>query len=231
MVASGGRVIVSGMGMATGTTRLVVIRHGESQAQVSGRVSGHDTCTGLSERGRRQAVALRDRLLAGGELGRVDAVYTSVLARSIETAAILRPALGDREPRAECDWCEIHAGEAEGLPVEELRRRRREHRLVDEADGAFQRLVDGAESWAECFARLGSRLRRVAREHPDQCVVVVGHGGTVGAGFVALGEAPVRQGPAIARMAENMSMTEWRCSGGEWQLVRFNDAAHLHLLV
>jgi len=219
--------IVSGMATATGTTRLVVIRHGESQAQVGGLVSGHDTCEGLSERGRRQATALLDRLVAGGELGRVDAVYTSVLARSIETAAILRPALGDLAPQAECDWCEIHAGEAEGRPVEDLRRRRREQGLANEADGAFQRLVDGAESWADCYARLGSRLRRVAREHPGRCVVVVGHGGTVGAGFVALSEVPVRQGSAFTRVTENTSITEWSCAGGEWQLVRFNDTAHL----
>jgi hypothetical protein len=35
---------------------------------------------------------LQRRLLLTGELGTVDAVYTSVLRRAIETAAILRPA-------------------------------------------------------------------------------------------------------------------------------------------
>jgi broad specificity phosphatase PhoE len=224
MVASDGpSAIVSGMATATGTTRLVVIRHGESQAQVDGLVSGHDTCKGLSERGRRQAAALSDRLLAGGELGRVDVVYTSVLARSVETAAILRPALGDLEPQAECAWCEIHAGEAEGMPFEELRR----HNLPGEADNAFHRRVPGAESWAEFYVRAGSRLRRVAREHAGERVVVVGHGGTVGASFVALGEVPIRRGGAFTHATENTSLTEWSCSGGTWQLVRFNDAAHL----
>src|SRR5687768_16705920 len=106
------------------TTRLVLIRHGESQAQVDRLVSCHDTCTGLSDRGRAQAAALRDRLQASGGLGQVDAVYTSVLARSIETAAILGPALGDGlVPEAECAWCGIHPGEAEGWAhgeIEEL---------------------------------------------------------------------------------------------------------------
>jgi probable phosphoglycerate mutase len=211
------------MATATSEMRLVVIRHGESQAQVDGMVSGHDTCKGLSDLGRRQAAALRDRLQAGRELGPVDAVYTSVLARSIETAEILRPALGDLAPQAECDWCEIHAGEAEGLPFEDLRR----HSLPGQADNAFHRRMAGAESWAEFYVRVGARLRRVAREHPGQRVVVVGHGGTVGAGFVALSEVPVRQGASFTRVVGNTSLTEWACLDGEWQLVRFNDTAHL----
>ena len=46
--------------MSTPDTRLVVIRHGESMAQVNGIISGHNTCVGLSDLGRAQAGALRD---------------------------------------------------------------------------------------------------------------------------------------------------------------------------
>jgi 2,3-bisphosphoglycerate-dependent phosphoglycerate mutase len=209
-------------------TRLVLIRHGESQAQVDQLVSCHDTCEGLSDRGRAQAAALRDRLLASGELGRVDAVYTSVLARSIETAEILAPALGaDLVPEAECAWCEIHPGEAEGWAHGEIRALLGRAGLVDPTDRAFHRVVEGGESWAECFARLGSRLRRAARDHTGGCVVVVGHGGTVGAGFVAFGGVPLGAGPGYTQVTENTSITEWIGTGGAWQLARFNDAAHL----
>jgi probable phosphoglycerate mutase len=215
----------------TTTTRLVLIRHGESQAQVDQLVSGHDTCKGLSDRGRAQAAALRDRLLASGELGRVDAVYTSVLARSVETAEVLRPALGaDLVPEAECDWCEIHAGEAEGWSHDQLRELMGRSGLVDPTDRAFHRSVDGSESWADCFSRLGSRLRRAARDHAGGCVVVVGHGGTVGAGFVAFGGVPIGAGPGYTHVTENTSITEWSCTAGDWQLVRFNDAGHLAAL-
>ena len=81
--------------MSTLATRLVLVRHGESVAQDQGFLSGHDTCVGLSDEGRRQAAALRDRLVASGELGAVDVVFTSVLERTLETAAILAPAFGD----------------------------------------------------------------------------------------------------------------------------------------
>src|SRR4051794_4984877 len=102
-------------------TRVFVIRHGESRAQAAQILSGHDTCTGLTDRGRAQVGALNARLVRTGELGTLEAVYTSVLPRAQETAAILAPALGGLAAKAECDWCEIHAGAAEGMGYEEMR--------------------------------------------------------------------------------------------------------------
>ncbi len=77
--------------MATSETRLFLVRHGESVAQEQGFLSGHDTCKGLSATGRAQVESLRDRLVATGELGAVDAVYTSILPRAIESARDHRP--------------------------------------------------------------------------------------------------------------------------------------------
>ena len=53
-------------------TRLILIRHGESNAQTGGFMSGHNTCTGLSDLGRKQAGALHDRLATTGELKDAD---------------------------------------------------------------------------------------------------------------------------------------------------------------
>jgi probable phosphoglycerate mutase len=210
--------------MSAADTRLVLIRHGESVAQVEGFLSGHDTCRGLSEGGRAQATALRDRLLATGELDPVDAVYTSILPRTIETAAIIAPALGEAMPQEECDWCEAHAGEAEGLTWDEF-----QARYPATADGhdPFVRRMPGAETWAEFSVRAGARLRRVAAEHPGERVVVVCHGGIIGASFVALGDLPIRSITRLAYEIVNTSLTEWRWTGSEWHLIRFNDAAHL----
>jgi probable phosphoglycerate mutase len=210
--------------MSAAETRLVLIRHGESASQVGGFVSGHDTCGGLSELGREQALALRDRLLASNELDPVDVVYTSILARAIETAAIIAPALGEAQPEQECDWCEIHAGDAEGLTWEEVR-----ERYPDAAQqrDPFRARMPGGETWAEFAVRAGARLRRVADEHPGQRVVVVAHGGIIGASFVALGGLPLASVTKLAYEIVNTSLTEWRWTGSDWHLVRFNDAAHL----
>jgi probable phosphoglycerate mutase len=204
-------------------TRLVLIRHGESDAQVNGYLSGHDACQGLSDLGRAQATALRDRLLATGELGSVDAAYTSILRRAVETSEIVGPALGGLPVAQECAWCEIHAGEAEGLTWEQFREKYPEAWGTD----PFLRRAPGAETWAEFYVRAGARLRRIADDHPGERVVVVCHGGIIGASFVALGDLPIQRATALTHESTNSSITEWRHTGEDWHLVRFNDSAHL----
>ncbi|MDQ1385484.1 MAG: ribonuclease / adenosylcobalamin/alpha-ribazole phosphatase [Actinomycetota bacterium] len=206
-------------------TTLVLIRHGESRAQEARIFSGHDTCSGLTELGRRQAMALRDRLARTNELGKVDALYTSILPRSIETAEILRPALGNLAPQAECEWCEIHAGDAEGHTYESYLER---YPPGDDPDDPFRARFPGGETWAEFYVRVGTRLGRITREHPGETVVVVGHGGTIGASFVSLGDQPIRAGHGPTHEVNNTSITQWRWNARGWRLVRFNDAAHLY---
>jgi broad specificity phosphatase PhoE len=210
--------------MTSTDTRLVLIRHGESVSQVEGFLSGHDTCGGLSDLGREQAAALRDRLLRTRELDPVDVVYTSILQRTIDTANVIAPALGELEHQRECDWCEIHPGEAEGLTWSEFEAK---YPGFPERDDPFRRRSPEAETWAEFAVRAGARLRRVADEHEGQRVVVVCHGGIVGASFVALGDLPLQRVIRLAYEIVNTSLTEWRWTGREWLLVRFNDAAHL----
>jgi 2,3-bisphosphoglycerate-dependent phosphoglycerate mutase len=210
--------------VASPETHLFLIRHGESRAQVKALLSGHDTCTGLSDRGRRQAEALRDRLAKTRELADIDVLYTSILPRTIETAEIIAPALGGPAPQSECEWCEIHAGEAEGLTFPEFQER---YPALGHPDDPFRDRIPGGETWAEFSVRVGARLGRVPREHPGRRVAVVGHGGTISASFVALGDLSIRQATALTSATVNTSITEWRHSGSGWRLIRYNDAAHV----
>ena len=82
-----------------------------------GRPRGY---VGLSGTGRAQAAALGTRLAAAGF--RPDVVVTSVLPRAVETAAVLTPYLG-LDPTVttrDCDLCERHPGEADGLTWDQL---------------------------------------------------------------------------------------------------------------
>ena len=206
------------------TTRLVLIRHGHSIAQLEGRMAlSHDTCKGLSELGRQQVASLCQRLAETGELGEIDAVYTSLSTRTIETCEQLAAVLPSTY-QSECDWCESHPGESEGLLWEDIEVRY--PRRAGKAD-PFERRIPGSETWVEVYARVGKRLNRLPLEHPGQQVVVLTHGGVVGASFVALGDIPVGKATAFIAETRNTSITEWRHSEGEWRLVRFNDAAHL----
>ncbi len=65
------------------TTRVLLIRHGQSEGNAAGRFGGH-TATPLSQRGRREAEATARALLS--EKDRITFVASSDLARAMETA-------------------------------------------------------------------------------------------------------------------------------------------------
>lgn len=212
-------------------TRLVLIRHGESNSTVQRIVGGHEGCTGLSERGRHQAETLAGRLRRTGELAGVSALLTSVLPRAVETAEIIAPALGGLVPDRRCELCEIHPGEGDGLSWEEFRDR---YLPADGSRSPYRAWSPGGESWATFMARIGTTLGEVARRHQGQTVVVVCHGGVIEGSFAALGNQPLRRLFDVA--CENTSITEWSRWEDDagpppeevrWRLVRFNDAGHL----
>lgn len=187
-------------------------------------VGGHLGCTGLTEEGRGQAAALRDRLARTGELSDASAFATSILSRAIETAGIISPAFdGEASFDQRCDLCERHPGEADGLSWEELEQRY----WISGRRTLYDPLSPGAESWAAFLVRAGTALRGIAREHVGRTVVVVCHGGVIEASFGAFGNLPV-ESPFRFRV-DHTSLTEWRQRANEprWQLARFNDAVHL----
>lgn len=205
-------------------TRFVIIRHGESNAQVEGFISGHDTCTGLSELGREQAERLARRLERTRELDGAAVFATSLLPRAQETGGIIGTAINrgvDFDPH--CEWCEMHPGSVEGMTWAEAVEKAGFERIPDPT----VRRAEGMETWAEVFTRVGTRMRATAEAFPGQTIVVAGHGGTVGASFVELGGLDARIGRERLMTTINTSITEWAHDGDTWNLERFNDAAHL----
>jgi probable phosphoglycerate mutase len=204
------------------TTRLYLVRHGESNAMVDAVVGGHEGCTGLSDLGRRQAEALRDRLAASGEIS-ADVLLASILPRAIETAEIIAPSLGGIDVDSHCDLCEQHPGECDGMSWEEAK-----NQHDTDSWSPYQPFSPGGEPWAEFMVRAGAALHRVAQEHEGRSIVVACHGGIVHASMVAGLGLPVTSIPPIN--VDNTSITEWEITDGRWRLFRFNDAAHLATL-
>ena len=204
-------------------TRLVLVRHGEAQAYVEGVVAGEKGCTGLSELGRRQAEALRARLERTGELKDTTALYASILPRAVETASIIAPALGGHAIVEDCDLCELHPGEADGMTWEDFRATFRGEEPWDPST----EMAPGGESWFTFVERVRAALLALVERHPDDEVVIGCHGGVIiGSMLTGFGLPPTngnqfRQGP------ENTSLTEWLITDGTWNLVRYNDHAHL----
>ena len=208
-------------------TRLVLIRHGEAQSFVDGVIGGARGYNGLSERGRRQAEALHARLARTGELVDATAIYTSTLPRAIETADVIAPAIGEHARSSTCELCELHVDERlDGRPFEEFS----EWYDWPPTSNPYVGWAEGAEPWAEFVLRVGRELDRLVREHAGESLVVVCHGGVIGAALSVFAELPLRQPFRI--QIDNTSLTEWRLEADargvdRWVLARFNDAAHL----
>ena len=99
-------------------TRVILIRHGESNVTVQRILGGEKSCTGLSELGQQQATALRDRLAK--EQAKVDYLYASTMPRAMETAEIIQPALNLDKLHLDSELVEHRPGEADGKPYDEL---------------------------------------------------------------------------------------------------------------
>jgi probable phosphoglycerate mutase len=204
-------------------------------AQELGILGGHDGCRGLSQTGREQVTRLRDRLLDTQELADATALYASVMPRAIETAEIIAPALGGLEVRPECDFCEGHPGEADGLTWQEL-----DERFPVERDWRNDtRRAPGWETWKEMGDRVAGALESLVQRHPGETVVVACHGGVIAHAmfhYLGLGAGGGRGRAWIA--PDNASLTEWRFAPNPYekstlpvQLARYNDHAHLGALV
>ena len=210
-----------------GMTRLLFVRHGKAVVNESGMIGGPGTCTGLSDLGRRQAAALRDRLLAHPVA--IDDVVTSVLPRAIETAAVLAPALGGATATEHCDLCELHPGEADGLSWGEWY----EKYGFDPQVEVGREIAPGGESMLSFARRARGAVERVAAEHQGRSVALVVHGGVIVAATLHLlgfDESILESGSrSLWLEPDNTSLTEWHrdVATGRWNLIRFNDAAHL----
>jgi probable phosphoglycerate mutase len=208
-----------------GSTRVVLVRHGEAVCNVSGIVGGEVGCTGLTDLGRRQVSALAARLTATGELAGATALYASVLPRAIETATIVRPAIGDGSLAItqDCSLCELHPGEADGLGWQEVVDRFG----VPEWDTNPDLLIaPGGESWTGFVTRASGAVQALAERHPGEQVVAAVHAGVIESTVIAFLQLP----PAASRRGwariVHASLTEWEWvpTQSRWVLIRFNDA-------
>ena len=215
---------VAGESVIAVGTRLAIIRHGEAFANVDSVIGGHKGCRGLTARGVAQAEILAARLVRTGELAGAAALWTSLLPRAIETAAILAPALGVSHVEQSCSFCERHPGEADGLTWAEYEARYQRRGLPGD-DPEFP-TSPGGESWIGFLDRAAAALTSVAVNFPGQLVVVVSHGGVIDSSMIRfLGLA--EHGNVVRLHPGNTSITEWHHTGSRWRLVRYNDAAHL----
>ena len=148
---------------------LILIRHGESDANRQGILQGHFDSP-LNSRGRDQAIALAEAL-APLEVGRL---YASDLKRARETGEILSRRLGlplilDHSLR------EVDVGIFSGLTWETIAERYPEEYERFRSSGDWE-VVPGSERNASSLERLKDFLDRLREAKSGDRVAIVSHG-------------------------------------------------------
>ena len=205
-----------------GATELLLVRHGESAAAREGEVFPLVDGQGdppLHPECERQAELVGERL----QHEDISAIYVTTLQRTHQTAAPLAAALG-LTPVVEPDLREVHLGDWEGGV---FRKHVAENHPIVLQMRVEQRwdVIPGAEPADGFRERVRRGITSIAARHPDQTVVVVSHGGTMGEIIsIATGGRPF-----AFNGSDNASISQLIVLGDAWILRRFNDTAHLGL--
>jgi broad specificity phosphatase PhoE len=160
-------------GLTPTATALLVVRHGQSEWNTSGRWQGHADID-LDEAGLRQAGA------AAQVLGAFDAIWASDLQRAWMTAQIIAELGGVGPVRTDPRLRETDVGPWEGLTQRE----------VETGWPGFladRRRPEGFEPYEQAAARMLQAMIEIAADHPGGTVLVVSHGGVIRAVRRAVG--------------------------------------------
>lgn len=202
-------------------TSLILVRHGQTEWNVAGRIQGHRDSP-LTALGERQALALAPRL--AGES--IDAVYASDLGRARRTAELLVP-----HRLANIRWHtglrERAFGVAEGNTYAQI---------ADEHPAMFSReqetdphyAPEGGESRQQHLDRVRTTLESLAQAHAGGSLLIVTHGGVLSCVYRWLHGIPAAAPHPID--IPNVGYNRILFDGESWKVEVWGDTAHLDAL-
>ncbi|WP_330251440.1 histidine phosphatase family protein [Nocardia sp. NBC_00565] len=215
---------------AASLTTVLLIRHGQAHCNETGTIAGTDSCRGLTSYGHEQVRLLAQRLLHYPD--RIAAVYSTPVARALETATpvanalrmpvrtdpLLRgPIFGSAEGRT---WAEVVA-EFGAVP----------------ADHPHHPIAPGAESWTSFLDATSTMLTTLIARHQGETIAIVGHWETGIASLNHFYRLEAGSQTLATAALENTGLIIWRegrlpwsppeDDRRRWELKAFNDACHL----
>lgn len=199
-------------------TRLLIVRHGETDWNREGRWQGH-AGPGLNDLGRRQAAAIAARLVHEAPA----ALVSSDLARAIETAA----AIGERsglEARIDPRLREVDVGEWSSLTRAEVAERYPEaYRQWEHGRNAG---YPGGETLQELQERCQAAVDDLLEREDGRTTVVVAHGGSIRAMIGSVLDLDAGRLRLLAT-GRNCSLSIIESRSGDRRVVSVNDDGHL----
>lgn len=151
-------------------TRLLFIRHGQSEANLAGVFAGH-TDAPLTDLGRRQADATAEYIV---NTYRVDAVYASDLQRAYQTGKAVADRLG-LPVHPHRGMREIFSGQWEAQPFTYLLTAYPESYAGTWRNDIGNSICDGGESVAQLQQRVAAAVEEIAAANEGKTVVIATH--------------------------------------------------------
>jgi probable phosphoglycerate mutase len=195
-------------------TTILLARHGETDWNAVGRWQGH-TDRALTERGRRQAAELAERLVDA----EIDAVYSSDLLRAVETAEPVAKRLG-LPLQTLPELREVDVGTWAGLTRDEV---------AERFPDGFRRWSEWQTGWedGETYDEMGERvvgaILRVAGEHDGGRILVVSHGGAIRALHAAAAGIDLATFRQLRPVVQNAGVTSVLVENGRLSEARGED--------
>lgn len=200
------------------TTRICIVRHGETDWNVEKRIQGHIDIS-LNAAGLAQADAAADGLARH----RFDAAYSSDLDRAWQTALAIGRRQG-MEVRRAPGLRERHYGVLQGLTTAEIAVRYPTAYALYLARDIDHNFKTG-ESLAAFSARIVSAVEALAGDHPGGSLLLVSHGGVLDICYrQATGRdlATPRDFPI-----PNAALNWFEVGSDGWRLLAWADRSHL----
>ena len=194
---------------------LVLVRHGESVWHTDNRYAGSSDIA-LTPRGYRDA-----EILAQWAKGvQLDALWTSPLSRTLETAAAVTRTT-DLLPHVDARLREIDFGQGEGHTKTEMQQ------LFPESLHAFQsdpvnHHLPGGEDPREAVARAVACFSDIEQTYPNGKVLVIAHNTLIRLALCSLLGIPLERYRSALPGLRNCTLTEVRLDGDEAGLLSFN---------
>jgi 2,3-bisphosphoglycerate-dependent phosphoglycerate mutase len=203
-------------------TRILAIRHGETDWNASTRIQGH-TDIPLNKMGRWQARQLA--LALAHET--INVIYASDLSRAFETARAVGKVQGQRVVAVPL-LRERHFGAFQSRQFRDI-----EVELPEQAERWRKRdpefCPEGGESLQTFYARCVGAAQQVARAHPGQTIALVAHGGVMDCLYRAALRIDLQTPRSWA--LGNASINRLLYTGEGFSLVGWSDTAHLDRVV
>ncbi len=200
------------------TTRFILIRHGESQANLEKRFAGWWDVP-LTEKGTLQAKLTAKYVT---ETYSIDKIYSSHLQRAYNTALEISKITGVEVVKDEA-LAEIQAGEWEEKTFEELN-----EKYVDTYAEVWKKdlgkaVCDGGESVSHVGERTYNFLEKIAKENVGKTIVIATHATPIRTVICLMQNIEVKN----SVWASNASVTEVTYNDGKWEIVDFSHDEHL----